>query len=266
MALLVAVAALLSLIACSGPTTSAAKVGTPEFYWYAAKETYAAGDYTKTLDHLDHLIADHNEYSARALPWSLVVTSGVAAGYMELADDYTAGARINKANAAVFHRKAADYRAMASPLVLRFAQNVDKIRGLPSGAIALAFSLPKGAAAAPALLKQIASGIPLAQPDADEVQALVIDRNVLLSACLTAGAPNDAARAAEVLGHASAITPRMVFAHAISDLLEKESTLFSREKLDDPDKKAALHQRAQDVLTHSAQTSASVTMVTAKAQ
>jgi hypothetical protein len=86
-ALLVAVA-LFGLTSCSGPTT--ARVGTPEFYWYAAKWTYASGDYMKTVDHLDHLIDTQNEYSARALPWSLALNSGIAAGYMELADSYSA--------------------------------------------------------------------------------------------------------------------------------------------------------------------------------
>src|SRR5215813_1560943 len=75
-ALLIALA-VLGLAACSGPVTTSARVGTPEFYWYAAKETYAAGDYVKTADHLDHLIATDNEYTARAVPWSLVLTSGM---------------------------------------------------------------------------------------------------------------------------------------------------------------------------------------------
>src|SRR5215470_9621986 len=87
----------LGLTSCSG--TASTKLGTPEFYWSAAKETYAAGDYTKTLDHLDHLIQNQNEHAARAVPWSLVLTSGVAAGYMEIAGDYAAGARASKSNA-----------------------------------------------------------------------------------------------------------------------------------------------------------------------
>src|SRR5437667_4776325 len=136
-ALLVALA-LIGLTACSSPTTTA-RVGTPEFYWYAAKETYAAGDYVKTANHLDHLIDNQNEYAARAVPWSLVLTSGMAAGYMELADAYVAGARVNKAKSLAFRRKATDFRTMASPLVLRFAQNVDKMNQVPEGGVQLAF-------------------------------------------------------------------------------------------------------------------------------
>src|SRR3954454_5518714 len=117
LALLVLVA-LFGLTSCSGP--SPARAGSAEFYWSAAKETYTAGDYLKTLDDLDRLIETKNEYTARAIPWSLMLTSGVAAGYIELADAYASGARIRKTNAVAFHRKAAEYRSMADPLVLRF--------------------------------------------------------------------------------------------------------------------------------------------------
>jgi len=249
---LIRVAALLMLLAlsgltsCSGPTS--ARVGTPEFYWYAAKETYAAGDFLKTADHLDHLIDNQNEFTARAIPWSLVLTSGVAAGYMELADDYTAGARVNQAHALEFRRKASDYRTMASPLVLRFAQNVDKMEKVPAGGIQLAFGLPKGTAAAPAVLSQIASGMQLGAADADNALSLAIQRNVLLAVCRASGAPNDTARTEEILGHASVLVQRAAFQSALSQILIAESSLFSREKLDDPDKLAALLTRSQSIL------------------
>jgi hypothetical protein len=227
-------------------------VGTPEFYWYAAKETYAAGDYQKTADHLDHLIDGQNEYTARAIPWSLVLTSGMAAGYIELADDYTAGARVNKANALAFRRKATEYRTMASPLVLRFGQNVEKLRQIPAGGVQLAFGVPKGSAATPALLTQIAAGMQLAPADGEQAQLLAIQRNVLLAVCRAAGAPNDTARTDEVLGHASALLPRANFESAIAQMLTAEAALYARDRLDDPQKLDAIRQRAQSVLAGTA--------------
>lgn len=252
-AALLAALALFGLTSCSGPTT--ARVGTPEFYWYAAKETYAAGDYMKTADHLDHLIDNQNEYTARAVPWSLALNSGIAAGYMELADSYSAGARVNKANALAFRRKAADYRTMASPLVLRFAQTAEKMSQLPSGGIQLAFSLPKGTAAQPALLHQIASGIPLSAADEETAQSLTIQRNVLLAVCAAAGAPNDTARTEEVLGHASALLSRAAFEKSLAQMLNAEAALFARDKLDDPQKLEAIRNRAQILLSGTARPS-----------
>src|SRR5262245_42739476 len=87
------VLALLGLSSCDKPVPSAASVRPADFYWTAARETWAAGDYVKTSDHLDHLIEAHNEFSVRAIPWSLIITSGMAGGYIDLADHYVAGAR-----------------------------------------------------------------------------------------------------------------------------------------------------------------------------
>src|SRR5438067_208877 len=134
----VAALGLWGLTSCSGP--AGIRVGTPEFYWSAANETYTAGDYVKTADHLERLIDNSNEFSARAIPWYLVLTSGMAGGYIDLADHYAAGARNNKAKALAFRLKAGEYRATASRLALRFGQNVDKINQVPLGTIPLAFA------------------------------------------------------------------------------------------------------------------------------
>ena len=58
---------LFTLTSCAGP--AGVRVGTADFYWSAAKETYAAGDYSKTADHLEHLVEGHNAYTGRAIPW-----------------------------------------------------------------------------------------------------------------------------------------------------------------------------------------------------
>jgi len=240
-AAVLAAIALLTLVSCSAPS---ARIGSPEFYWAAARETYAAGDYLKTADHLDHLIDGSNDYTARAIPWSLVVTSGVGAGYMELADYYVAGARANSSKALVFRRKAAEYRAMASGMMLRFAQNVERMERVPGGTVPLAFGLPRGSASPPALLSRVADGIELAPAKAELAQSLAIERNVLLAACQAVGAPNDIARTAQMLGHNTALMARATFAQGIGNMLEKGSALYTRDKLDDPSKLGVLRQLA----------------------
>src|SRR5436309_1422775 len=104
-----AVLALAILSSCSSEPAGPAK-GTPAFYWQAANETYKTGDYLKTLDHLDAILATDNDFSARALPWSLVLTSGMASAYMELADEYEAGSRANKSSPTAFRQSLRNYR------------------------------------------------------------------------------------------------------------------------------------------------------------
>jgi len=243
------VLSLILLASCSSPAPTNTR--TPAFYWSAAKETFAAGDYGKTTDHLDHLMGNPNEYSSRAIPWSLVLTAGMAGGYMELADNYGAGAHFNKAESGTFWHKAMEYRTNASRLALQFAENVEKMQQVPAGSILLDFALPIGSAATPPEFTQIAKGVVLAQAEADSALALAIQRNVLLAACLAAGASNDPAKAETIL-RGSASIPRATFAKAIAKMLEDESLLYARNKLDDPKKLAVFHERAQNVLDNAA--------------
>jgi len=251
----------LGLTSCSGPS---ARTGSPAFYWSAAKETYTAGDYLKTLDDLDRLIETKNEYTARAIPWSLMLTSGVAAGYIELADAYSSGARVKKNNAVVaFHRKATEYRSLANPLVLRFAQNISQLDQLPPGSVSLAFAPPRGDFKLPSVLAQISAGIQPSTAEAETALTLAIERNVLLSACLAAGAKDDTAKARQILGHASTITPRATFVGGLAQMLDFDSRLYARDRMDNSEKLGILRKRAE-TLRDDAARSASVMVVTVK--
>jgi hypothetical protein len=243
---------ILALTACSGgsptaTTTAAASGKSADFYWSAARETYALGDYMKTADHLEHLLDDHNAYNTRAITWYLVLTSGMADGYMKLADQYTAGARINKSAAKGLRLKASAYRTTASQVALRFAQNADKVQEIPLGMTPLGFPLPKGSAAETELLTQIAKGRELTPADAESAETLAIQHAVLMAACRAAGADNNMARAEEILANSNASVSRATFGKAMADLLDSESALYSRNKLDEPEKLAALKQRAEIV-------------------
>jgi hypothetical protein len=231
----------MGLMSCSTPRSSTA--GTPEFYWSAATETYAAGDYAKTADHLERLIGNTNAYTMRAIPWYLVVTSGMARGYMDLADRYSAGARINKADALAFRRQASNYRKVASGLALRFAQQEDLLQQIPLGKVALGFAFPKGNAAEPVLLSKIAAGMELPAADRDRAEELAVERGVLMAVCLAAGAENDVAKGREIV-EGGAVT-RATFGEAVAQMLKLEAGLFSRDKLDEPEKAAIFTERSE---------------------
>ena len=78
----------------SGPEPP--KPGTPAFYWAAARETWRGGDYLKTSEHLQRILAGENDFCARARVWDAVISGGVAQAYIELADNWEAGARANR--------------------------------------------------------------------------------------------------------------------------------------------------------------------------
>jgi len=237
---------LISLSCSSGP--SAPEKGTPAFYWQSAREVYAAGDYMKTLQHLDNLLATDNEYTARALPWTLVLKSGIAAGYMEAAESYNIGARNNKSDPLAFRRVVSEYRDSAGQLALQFAEDFAKLDKVKGDSITLEFAYPKGTAAPVAQFTKVSTGIALTPAETDTAQRRSLERGVLLAACRAAGAANDTAKTEELLKTGNATVPRATFLADMADSLFQLSQLYTADKLDQPQKMEALIQRARTAL------------------
>jgi hypothetical protein len=239
------VAVNLILFSCSG--SNAPEPGTPAFYWAAAKETYAGGDYQKTVEHLGNILSTQNDYVARAQPWILVLTSGMVQGYMDLAEAYDAGGRANHVNAANFHRQVNSYRGSANTLALQFAESYSKFQGKDEF-ITLAFAYPTGSPTEVVLLNRVAGGAWLPEAEMETAQKRAIERAVLLAACRAAGAKNDPAKAQDLLKTGEAKVPRAAFVEAMASALFEESQLYAQNKLGEPDKMKIFCSRAQEAL------------------
>jgi len=236
---------LLLVFAC-GPAPP--QRGTPAFYWGAAKEAYAFGDFMKTIDHLDNILESDNDYTARAFPWSLVATSGLASGYMELADQYAAGAKANKEASASFSRQVSRYRGLASHLTLRFADAFAKFGKSKEDPVTLAFALPPGTASPVPQLATVAKGSLLPAATAEAAEKAALERGILLAALRAAGAPEDPAKGEQILKAGEGKVARATFLLAMAHTLYEESQLYDRRRENDSQKRLILCQRAQDVL------------------
>jgi len=235
----------LILFSCSGG--NAPQPGTPAFYWAAAKETYAAGDYQKTIEHLGNILSGQNEYVARAQPWMLVLTSGMVQGNMDLAEAFDAGGQANRAKATNFHRQVNTYRGSANTLALQFADNFSKFQSKDEF-VTLAFAYPTGSPTEVVLLNRVAGGAWLPDAEIETAQKRAIERAVLLATCRAAGAKDDPAKAQDLLKTGEAKVPRAAFVQAMAAALFEESQLYSLSKLGQPDKMKIFCSRAQEAL------------------
>src|SRR5689334_21203136 len=120
---------ILSCGCSSGPTPP--QPGTPEFIWAAAKSTYAAGDFEKAKDNLAQLAKGESAYATRARGMALVLSAGIAQGYIDLADNFEAGARANRANPTPFHRRVNLFRSQASAAAMESAELLHEFQGSP---------------------------------------------------------------------------------------------------------------------------------------
>jgi len=232
-------------MSCSSAPKGPAK-GTPAFYWQAARETWVAGDYSKTMDHLDQLLATENEYTARALPWSLTLSGGLVSGYVDVADAYERGARLNRKDPSPFRRQVQLARNVGGKTALHFVEIWDKAAKLTASDIALAFPMPRGNAAPVPALAKVGGGMMLPPAEMEVAQNATLERGVLLTACRFAGAPNDTAKTDQVLRDGK--IGKASFLMAAAGLLYDQSQLYTSDRLDDPSKLIAFCQRAQDAL------------------
>ena len=223
--------------------------GTPAFFWAAARETYRAGDFTKTSEHLQRILASENEFSARARAWDTVISAGLAQAYIELADNWEAGARANRNNPTPFRKQVSTYRSMASAAAIQFTEDIHKVLEADKGPdLLLAFAYPAGAAALPAGLKRVSGGILVQDSERDLLQAAMLQRGVLLSACGAVGSADDAAAAQEKLKTGEFRVPRDTFLLAAAKSLSQQSELFTGTKLDQPARLKIMSQEALKVI------------------
>ena len=130
----------------SGPQPP--KFGTPEWYWSAAGEQFSKGDFAKSQESLEKLMATDNPFRRRAAAWHVVVLAGLAEGHKELADAYEAGAGASKTQGAEFRRLVSEARRSARLYSLGLAQELDRFQkeSGDSAKVALEFPFPRGSA------------------------------------------------------------------------------------------------------------------------
>ena len=75
-----------------------------------------------------------------------------------------------------------------------------------------------------------------------------VQRAVLLSTCRAVGSPNDAARAQELFKAGDVKVPRAQFVLAMAGALHDSAQLYTRNKLDDPQKINIFCERAQEAV------------------
>jgi hypothetical protein len=227
--------ALVAVSCSSGPPPL--QPGTPAFYWAAAQQTFTTGDYVKANDNLSHLTQSDNEFTARALPWQLVLTSGMAQGFEDLAEYFELGARAKRDNPTPFRRQVDLLQRNASSLAVQFAEAYLKFEQTNKDAnIPLAFPYPSGSTMPIPTLKRVSSGIIVPDAEIDSFTTQSLQRGVLLATCAALGVGDDSSKAAEMFKAPEVQAPRNAFVLSMAQALYRNAQLFSRDKLDRPDR------------------------------
>jgi hypothetical protein len=225
-------------------------MGSPEWYWSAAKEQFSAGDYMKTQEHLEKLMATSNEFKDRAATWHLVLLAGMASGFRDLAEAYGTGAGAAKAQASDFRRTASEMQRYARQYSIGLAEEAGRFSKQTAGAqqFSLDFTFPSGTPTEPAALERVKQGMFPQEADLASIQRQMVARGVLLKTAAMAGAAGDPAKAGDMFKTLPVQVPRAAFLLGLGESLVEESAIFDRKKLNEPDKKRFMLQLAADCL------------------
>lgn len=235
----------LALVSCtSGPAPN-----TPPWYWDAALDTYRTGDYSKAVEHLSEIAAPGGEFADRAQPFRLVLAAGIAGGYVDLAEAFEAGARMNQKAATEFRRRMNIYRSQANRRAVSFAEYFAAFRKAgPGDSVPIAFPYPSGSPIPVAELTKAGQGIVLSDTELATAERRAIARAILMSACRAVGAEEDTAKAQQIFSGQNVTVPKATFLLAMAKELNRLADLYGPAKMNEPDKLKAFNEQALDTV------------------
>ena len=237
------------LSSCSSQTASS-RMGTPDWYWSAAREQFAAGDFVKTQEHLEKLLDTSNPFKERAAVWHLVLLAGMAEGYRDLAEAYSDGENASKKQGMEFHRIVTDMLRSSRQYTIGLAEDAGRFNKEVGSApqFAMDFTFPNGTATESPTLERVRKGLFPLEAERLSAQRQGVARQMVLTTALMAGAGKDPAKAIEMFKTPPVQVPRATFLMALAQNLLEESAIFDRKKLNDSDKKKIMLQLAADCL------------------
>lgn len=225
----------LTLASC-GSGSSGPQTGSPAWYWQAAQETYASGDYEKTLAHLEQVAKGESENKDQAALWRAMLSTGLARGYMELGNTLAGVVKDNPSLAGEFTVRIQDFRRNGRRHAISFTESIGTLRKIAEAqpAVKLQYPFPTGSAnEAPALIS-LREGEKVPPTQIDAAVDYTLQRGLLLQAAQMAGAGSDVAKAQGQFQSGAAEVPRLVFLHALGKSLYDISALFSNDQLHEP--------------------------------
>lgn len=225
----------LTLAACSsgggGP-----QAGSPEWYWQAAEETYASGDYEKAQQHLKEVADGESEYKEQAALWRAAISGGLARGYMELGNALADAMEEEESLAGVYTVRVQDFRRNARRHAINFTESVGLLRKIAEQQpdVALRFSFPTGSANESPTVAGLREGEKFSEEQINAAIDHTLKRGLLLQTAQMVGAGEDVAKAQGAFESGEAKVPQVVFLQNLGKSLYEISALFGSEQLHEP--------------------------------
>ncbi len=225
----------LTLVSCTsgggGP-----QAGSPEWYWQAAQETYTAGDFDKTQQHLKEVADGDSEYKDQATLWRASITGGLARGYMELGNALADAMEEDDSLAGAYTVRVQGYRRDARRHAINFTESIGMVRKVAEQQpeVSLRFPFPSGSANESQTLVKLREGEKVMDAQIEAAVDDTLRRGLLLQTAQMADAGEDVAKAKGMFESGEAKVPQIVFLQNLGKSLYEISALFGSKQLHEP--------------------------------
>jgi len=238
------------LLACSGGDSGGPRLGTPEWYWAAAQETFEAADYVKTQEHLEHVVNSDLDVKQQAAVWRTLVLAGLARGYMELGDAYAETVEKNPRMTAQFQIPIQEYRRVARRHAIELTESMSTLRKLIAGSeqVSFDFAFPAGSPNVSPVLTQLKAGQNPPPNQLLDAEKETLKRGILLEASEMVGAGEDVNRARTLFDTRPVSVASADFLWALGDSTYSLSDLFEQKRLNEPQVRKVMLQTALDCI------------------
>jgi len=239
---------------CGGGPQGPAK-GSPGWLYQAAQESFLAGDWEKTHQHLEKIESSgHNPYLDRALALHLVLETGLLFGDQELAEAYQKGWDHAGPRKPDFMTGKMNYLKEARRHAIHLAETYDRfVKGVSEKPVVLEFPFPRGSGAPVAELERVYNGMSLSEEQRTALQDNVMNRGMVRGVSAVISSSDDSAGAQKNLQNGRAQVPAPKFVLAMGERMWKTAPIFERRNLSEPDKVKFLHDRVLDAASRARQ-------------
>ena len=220
--------------ACSGGEVGP-RQGTPEWFFHAAKDNYATGDYTKTVEQLKDAMKAEGETGAMAAVWRFALTGGLAVGYDDLADAFVTGMEANDAMTDAFQPSINDYRRRTRINAIEFAEGVGPIKKMvdAGGMVSLDVPLPEGNGSMSPILGSIENGNKVVESQISAMEDQTLTRGIF-SVLSTLAGDREFSKLTQEGSAGSVQASAEEVGFGVARILLDMSIMFDREGLNDP--------------------------------
>jgi hypothetical protein len=220
--------------------------GSPEWLHQAARDTFAAGDLEKTVEHLEKLErSEGSPYVPSARVWRTILTAGLAHGHLEIAEAYSAGSKRAGANKTAFLRQKTEHLKEAGRHAFYMLESSEAfLKDSSEQPVVVEFPFPRGSAAPVPELNRVYDGLDLGVEQRRPVEVKTLDRGVVRAVSTVLTSADDTAGAQKALQSGRVEVPPARFLLAMATMMEKLSPIFDRTGLGEPSVLEVVRKRA----------------------